>query len=281
VLFADGGYLNTRERPSLEIDARSRRVAHTGEAGATFALWPKIALRMGGRYVRTIYDADAIFDNTLLAQDLNRTTRALSASLRYSATPLTAFVVTGEVDETRFSLSPIRDSESEKIMGGIDLAPRALVSGSVQLGVQRFRPDHAALPPYEGFIGSAAVRYRLRGATVFGFSFDRALTYSYLELEPYYLRQGFAGSVRHQLIDRWDIDVGAGRSHHQYRLFGAVPRSDLISGERYLDAGASLGYQARPGTRFRVSLTYRGRRSDDDRRSYNGMLLGTSVVYGF
>jgi hypothetical protein len=236
---------------------------------------------MSGRYVRTIFDADAIFDNTLLARELNRTTRTLSASLRYNATPLTAFVVTGEIDDTRFTLAPIRDSDSEKLEGGVELAPRALIAGSVHVGVQRFRPRNAAMPSYEGFVGSAQVNYRLRGSTLIGFSFDRNLAYSYLDLEPYYMRQGFGGSVRHRLVERWDVASAVSRFRHQYLLVSAVPILDMISGEEFLDTGASVGYQARPGTSLRLGVSYRSRRSDVDVRSYTGLRLGTSIVYGF
>jgi hypothetical protein len=280
--FAEAGYLNTRQRPDNEIDARSRRIDRRGAVGVSIGLSPKISAELRGDYARMAFDANAIFDDTYLAQELNRETRTVAAGARYAATPLTEFVVSSDLARTRFTLAPVRDADSQQTLFGVDLAPRALISGSVRAGYQRFRPRNAALPDFDGLIGSADVAYRPRTSTTLGFSFSRNLSHSYFELEPYYVREGFGLSVRRQLVERWDVRMSGGQFWHRYRRTTSAAAATATSrSDALLDAAVELGYQKRPGTRLSVGLSYHDRRSEYEYRSYDGFRLGSSVVYGF
>jgi hypothetical protein len=281
--FAEVGYLNTRQRPDNQIDARSRRIEHRGAAGVAVALSPKLSAQVRGTYARMAFDADAIFDNTYLAQELNREARTVSGSIRYAATPLAAVVVTSDLVRTRFTRDPIRDSDSRQVLIGVELAPRALISGSASVGYQRFRPRNAAVPDFDGFVGSAGLSYRFRGSTTFGFSFDRNVDYGYSPEEPYYVREAYGVSMRRQLVRRWDVEVRGGRSRYGYRQLAVAPVVETVLGrsERLFDASATIGFEARPGTRFSAGLSYLYRRSEHDYRTYDSLRLGSSIVYGF
>ncbi|MGH9373118.1 MAG: outer membrane beta-barrel protein, partial [Vicinamibacterales bacterium] len=151
------------------------------------------------------------------------------------------------------------------------------------LGHQRFRPRAAALPPFEGLVGSVDVAYRVRGTTTFRAAFDRDLAYSYAALEPYYIREGYGVSLRRQILPRLDVSAGGGRYWFRYRQLATTAGSETVRGrsDRLLNATLSLGFQVRRNTRLTTGVSYRDRRSDLVRRTYHSFSLGTSVVYGF
>jgi hypothetical protein len=280
-VFADGGYLNTRQRPTEEIDARSRRSEHRGTVGAGVEVSPKLAAQVSGGYSRIAFDADSIFNGTLLALELNRTDQTITAGLRYAATPLTTFSVDGAVDRSRFLQSPIRDSNSFRTVVGVETRPRALVAGSATIGVERFRPLSPAMPDFDGIIGSADLRYRLSGTTTLRCRFERTLASSYLEDDPYYLRQGYELSVRRRLVERWTVDVSGNRFSHRYEHADVLPAGHIDPDERFVEGQVAVAFQARQDTTLSVFLTYRDRQSAYAYRTYDSFRIGTAAVYGF
>jgi hypothetical protein len=281
--FVEATYLNTRVRPNEEIDTRSRWKSWSGEGGVGIGLWPKIWAQLSGRRTETTWDVNAVFDDFFLARELDRTSTAYIGSLRYAATPLTTVFVSGDVEETRFTHALVRDADSRRILTGVELAPRALISGSARIGHQRFRPLSPLVPRYSGLVGSGEVSYRLPGATTMGFSYDRNVTFSYSEAEPYYLRKAVGLWVRRRLAERWDAEVGGVRAWSDYRQRGLEVLTETVvaRSERFLDGTAAVAYQARPQTRVRVAVSYHDRRSDDTARNYDNLRLGTTLTYGF
>jgi hypothetical protein len=280
-VFADGGYLNTRQRPTEEIDVRSRRNEHRGTAGLGIAVSPKLSAQVSGGSSRTAFDADALFNGTLLADELNQTNRTIAGGVRYAATPLTTLSIDSAVDKTRFTRAPMRDANSFRTVIGIETRPRALVAGSVAIGVQRFRPLVAAMPDFDGMVGSADLKYRLSGSTTLGFRLDRMLASSYLVADPYYVRAGYAMSVRRQLVARWNVDVSGRRFSHRYRHADVVPADHVTPDERFLEGQMAVTYQARGRTSLSVFLTYYDRHSAFASRTFDSVRVGTSLVYGF
>jgi len=280
-VFAGGGYLNTRQRPTEEIDVRSRRYEHRGTVGAGVAVSPNLSAEFSAGSSRTAFDTDTIFNGTLLAVELNQTTRTVAGGVRYAATPLTTLSIDAAVDKTRFTRAPMRDSNSFRTLIGIATRPRALVAGSVAIGLQRFRPLTGAMPDFDGIVGSADLKYRLSGSTTLGFRFDRALSNSYLDADPYYLRSGLALSVRRQLAARWNVDVSGRRYSHRYRQADVLPADHITPDERFVEAQTAVTYQARRNTRLSLFLTYYERHSAFASRTFDSFRVGTSAVYGF
>jgi hypothetical protein len=277
---AEFGYLNTRERVSQEIDVRARRIEQRGAVGMEVVLTRKIAAQVRGELWRIEFDGDDSLASRQLARELNRDTPAVSAAVRYAVTPLTAFAVTTEVSRSRFREAPIRDTDSRQMLFGVELHPRALISGSARVGYQSFQPLSAAVPDFSGLVGSANLVYRFRATTSLGFSFDRNVSYSYLPVEPYYVREGYGLLVRRQIVPQWDLTVSGERYRHDYRR---LLEGDSLSGhfERVVGATVALGYDLGPRTRFTTGLSYQYRQSDFEERSYDGLRVGTSVAYGF
>jgi hypothetical protein len=276
------GYLNTRERINEEIDARARRVERRGAAGVDVAVTPKIAARARGELLQMRFDADAKFDDHWLAEQLNRNEHALSAGARFVLTPLTAVVFSAKASRIRFIHEPLRDTDTRQLEGGVELHTRALISGSARIGYQRFRPLNPALPDFSGIVGAGNLTYRFSPVSSLAFGFDRMVEFSYLEDEPYYVREAYSLAFRRQLSQRWDLTVSGERSWHQYWQSGVNPGNPASSHtDRLLGGTLSIGYLPGRRTQVTTSMSYQNRQSELDDRSYDGLVVGTSVAYAF
>jgi Putative beta-barrel porin 2 len=280
--YADYGYLNTRERVSFEVDARARRVENRLTPGLRVAITPKVSAEVHGEFWQNDFDGDAIFDSYGLAAELNRTSRTLSGGVSYKLTPLTTINVAGESATIRFTEASFRDTDTRQMLVGVDLNPRALISGQARVGYQHFRPLDDRVPEFNGFVGTAAVSYRLRSYTSIGFTFDRRTDFSYYVLEPYYVREGYGLTLRRQLQPQWDVELNAARTTHKYlRLLGTGGDTEVGHQESLISGGVTVGYDVGPRTRMTVGLLYQDRRSDFDVRRYDGVRFGVSMIYSF
>jgi hypothetical protein len=283
-LFSENSYLNTRERPNFEIDVRSRRVENQFEVGVSVDLARKLSVQVSGRQASIEFDADEFFQGNSLAERLNRDSRTAAVALNYQLTPITTVVLTGEVTETRFRLSPLRDSDSFSIVPGVEFNPRSIISGSAHVGFRKFVGLNASLPGFEGTVAAVDLRYRLLGSTVIGVTVDRNIDYSFEIDDPYYVATGYGGSVRRQLGSRFDAIVAAQQYTYRYRGLEGEAEQDLAS-ERIdtrRNYSFSIGYRRNRGARFDVSVSYWQRRSDErDFQNYQGFRLGSNVTYGF
>jgi len=284
-LFAENDLVNTRQRPNFEIDVRARRLENTVRVGGELRVSTKLSAEVSGRQSIVKFDGDAIFAGSYLQESLNRDSKGVSASVRYRLTPLTTIAVRTEAFQERFAFSPLRDADTIRIQPGIEFRPPALVAGSAYVGVRRFAARHDELPDYKGMVGSARLRFRLRGATSVEFSGDRDLSYSYERLQPYYIVNGYGVSVRRQIAGRFDASVAAQRQRYDYRDLmtpglglgpARVAREDTTN-IYSLSAGYTLNRDMRVG----LSISRIDRNSNANTYAvYEGFRVGTSVTYG-
>jgi hypothetical protein len=279
-MFTGLGYLNTRQRPNEEIDARSRRVTQSAEVGVGAQIGARLVAQVAGRYEPTRFDPHSIYEERYLADALDRSTRSVAGTLEFRATPLTTFAATVDASHTSFDRAPVRDADSERILAGVDLAPRALLAGSVRVGYQRFHPLSALLPQFTGPVGSGAVTYNLRESLQVGGSFIRSIEFSYLQEAPFYVHEGYGMSIRRQLVSRWDVQLEGARFWNRYQWPVAAP-AHISFDESFLDAAITVGYAPRSGSRFAVGVGYRDRNSVHDARSYGGLRVDTTITYAF
>ena len=259
-LFAEPSYLRTRQRPSYEIDARSLRVERGTVGGAEARVFPKLSVEFSVRHLKTEFDADEFFLGTSLAATLNRVTWTDGLAGRWAFTPLTTFVVRGESIRDRFLLSPIRDSDSMRVTGGVELKPRALVSGRAQLGVRRLDVLDARVPDFTGLVASAELGYRLLGSTALGIHVDRDASYSFEPLEPYYVVTGYGVNVRRQVAGRFDATAGFDRYNYAYRRLISAGADGSAEAPGRVDVtksySGSIGYRVRRTGRLGVGFSY-------------------------
>lgn len=284
-LFGEHTHLDTRQRPNHEIDGRFRRTENTQTAGAQVALTPRTSIEVAGRRLDTRFRSDDLLDVSSLQRTLNRETEGLHLTGRHAVTPLTTIAVRYDLERDRFALSPLRDSDSYRVMPGVEFDQRALVKGSAYVGYRRFTPVvPGTLPEFSGVVGRVGLSYSLLGATVLGASYSRDLAYSYEEVRPFFVDQTVGASVRRALGSRFDVLVSADRHEYVYRnaLVDGLP----VSGVRHVDVTwnytATLGHRIGREGRIGVGVSYWERESTRGAlREYTNLRVITTLSYGF
>jgi len=282
--FAEAGYLQSRQRPNFEIDARSRREERAMRAGVKVRVSRKLTIEAAGRQEEVDFDAGATFNDVNLREVLNRSTRTASVSVRHEITPLTTLVLRTEAGNDRFEFSPLRDAGTLRVMPGVEFKPVALISGSGFVGFRRFSPRSSSLEAFSGVVASAALSYTLLGSTRFTVTAERDVTYSYERVQPYYVIDGYGFIVRRQIVGRTDVTGGMQRQTYTYRdlLLPGAAASDLDRVDITRTWSGSFGYRVGQATRVGFGTIYRERDSNSARfRDYAGFRFVTTVDYGF
>jgi hypothetical protein len=274
-------FLQTRDRPGFEIDARSNR----SELGYGGALELRALARtfVGFKANRQTvgFDRDAFFFDSSLRTQLNRTATSASLSLRHQITPLTSLGLEVTRSEDRFDLSPLRDSNSTSYSGTVRLDPAALIKGSATIGYRDFEPRDAGLPPYRGATAAIDLAYSVFGTTRFSFEATRDIQYSFDINQPYYLLTGFSASVAQQVFGPVDVVARAGTRRLSYRdrSGGSIAisnRTDFVH-----TYGGSVGYHMGRDWRLSFNVDRQNRVSDFADREYDDLRIGTALTYGF
>lgn len=278
--FVETSFLNSRQRPGYEIDARARRKEESLMVGGGIRLLGQTWLELVAHRSRVDFDADAEFLGTRLRDVLNRDVERFSAALRYPVTPLTTIVLLADTQRDRFDLSRIRDAKSVRIIPGVEFGTRALISGRAFVGHHSFKPLGAGVPGYRGLSALVDLGYTLRGSTRFEVRAERDVNYSFEVSEPYYVHTGIGGSVTQKIVRSWDVKATWAQEQLDYRR---VPASEAASARidhvrRY---GTGIGYWIKRDMRVGVDLDYYRRQSDREGRQYDSLRAGTSVTYGF
>jgi hypothetical protein len=289
-LFAEDGYLNTRQRPNFEIDLRSRHLENDLTAGAELRLTSKFSVEVAARRALTRYQADAFFNGTSLQQTLNRDTDGFRVVARHRATPLTTIALRYEDLRDRFPYADTRDSDSYRLMPGVEFKPRALISGTAYVGYRGFNPKNpSALPEFSGLVSQIGLSYTLLGSTTFGVSYRRDLTYSYEALQPFFVDDSVGSSVRRALGRRFDVLVSIDRHRYDYRDLLVQMAAESTPSARVPERidttwnyGGSIGYRFGRAGRIGFGVSYYDRKSTTRNfRAYNGLRSGTTITYGF
>jgi putative beta-barrel porin BBP2 len=285
------GYVNTRQRPNQEIDVRARHVDEMLTAAVEVAVTPEMTVKVAGHRLSTRYDAAAEYDNTSLQRTLNRETDGLEIKTRYRLTSLTSLAVRYDNLRDRFPMSPGRNSDSFKVMPGVEFKPRALISGNAYVGYRAFTSvDPLVLPDFKGLVAQLGLSYTLLGATTFGVSYNRDLTYSYDELQPFFIDDSVGASVRRALGRRFDALVSADRHAYEYKdllrssttTVANASRIDPTRIDTTWNYAANIGYRVSREGRVAVGVSYWHRDSTTRVfRGYDNLRVGTTMNFGF
>jgi hypothetical protein len=276
--FAEGNYTNTRVRPGFEIDERSRREAYGGRAGLSVRVMSKTTLVGWAGQGTYRFDSSEGFDAEDLSYALDRDSKAFGAGVEVALTPLTTLIVDAESGEDRFRSSPGRDADSTKVRGGFKFKPMALIDGTVLVGVRSFETLSPLVPNFDGVIAVVDLGYTVR-STRFSGQYNRDITYSYENIEPYYLQTDWELTVVQKITSSIDVVGRGGLYRLDYERIGLsdnVRRSD--SGVRY---GGGIGYLLGEFVRVGFDVNYIDRESEADiTRNYEGVRAGVSMTYG-
>jgi hypothetical protein len=277
-LNVGGDYLNTRDRPGFEIDARSRHTDSGYHGSAEVRAFGKTFVSTSASRARTAFEPDAAFLGHNLRLELNRTTTAGDISVRHQLTPVTSVTLMVAREADRFEYSTVRDSDSTRIAAGVNFNAR--IGGSARLGFRNFQPLSADVPAYQGATAQVDLSITPFGATRIGVQAGRDLQYSFEGTRPYYIETGGGFSVTQGLKGPFDAVGRIGTYRLSYRgRIGAVGQPDRTDSVHSF--GGGLGYRVGRDMRIGFNVDKQERTSDLARHSYGGVRYGTSVTYGY
>ncbi len=276
--YAGASYLDTRDRPGFEIDARAAHTERGARAGADVRISGKTTLDIGGRFTDYAFDGDAEFLGSNLAQVLNRQAAYGTASIRYKLTPLTTLTLAGEAGREEFDEAPNRDNRSFRVMPGVEFDQFALLKGRASVGFRRLDMVSPEIEDFAGIVANVDLSYVLMGRTRFSVGVDRDVAFSFEELQPYYVLTGVSGLVRQSLARGWDVEVRASRQRLAYRSVsadaGRVDHVDVF--------GGGVGYRLSGGSRAGAFIERVRRQSPRYvTRDYEGLRGGLTMSYAF
>lgn len=277
--YIAGDFVEARERPGFEIDARvdrrERAVSAAAELRVLSRTFPGISFQR-----RTIeFDEAQGFLGTPLT-DLNRTNTVAGFTLEHELTPLTTLLFDVSSETDRFELVPDRDTDSTRVRGGFQFDPFALIAGSAHLGYRDFRPAAPDVPGYAGVIADVDVSYVARESTRLGLQVSRDIAYSFDAAFPYYVQTGVAASIAQRIYGDVDARAQVASYRLSYRqregaVLQAPDRADRVT--RY---GAGIGYRLGSELRVGFDVDREQRTSVLDFRTYSRLRYGLSVAYG-
>ena len=278
--YATGNYASVKDRPGYEIDARARHTETAFGAGLDVRFGGKTHGGIAARQTTSVFDGDAVFEGSSLAEALNRKAEYGSVTFRYRATSLTALTLLGEAGRERFDESPERDNDSFRIMPGIELDPFALVRGKARVGYRRIEAISPMIPDFEGVVAAADLSYVLLGRTRFAVAVDRDVQFSYEVDQPDHLFTGVNGSVRQGLGLGWDVEVRGSLQQLAYRQAIGASASEAGRIDRVQSYGGGIGYLLRGGIRLAANADFTRRRTDYG-SAYEAFRYGLASSYAF
>ena len=276
--YVETSFLRTRERPGIEIDARSLRKERTVTVGSEIRISGRSSLDLDATTSTVRFDAGAVFLETSLGEVLNRDDTLLRVALRHHLTPLTTLTVAAEATDDRFVESPVRNSRSVRIAPEIDFAATALITGRASIGYRAFNALDPSVPDFHGMVASIDLAYTLLGTTRFTFQANRDVDYSYETTAPYYVNGGVTAGIIQRLSDSTGITAKYGQQHLAYSALAGDGGDLRVDGVTTY----GLGVIRKIGRDLRVtaSLDYHTRQSIVPWREYNALRGGVAVTYG-
>ena len=281
--YVSGGYSNLRRRPNFEIDQRVRYITTSAAYGVKFYLGPRTRLDIERRQSRIDY-SDEAFGDPALAESLNRDNTGTELAVRYALTALTTFVTSVTVEEDRFLLSSLRDSDSVSVLAGFEFRPFALISGGASVGFRKFETVEEAVADFDGLVATVDVKWVIRDMTRFIVTVERDTEYSFELDEPFYVQTGWSVDARQMVSYNWDIEGSLGQTRLAYQRVQDGPESGALQAgrvDRVSMYGAGIGRRFGTELRMGFEVNHARRQSDAPGRSYDGFRIGGTVTYGY
>jgi hypothetical protein len=276
--YASASWLDTKQRPGYEIDARARHYETDYHAGADVRVASKSIARLDFRHLDYRFAGDEVFNGEALNEELNRVLKAVEVSWRQRLTALTTWVTRVSRETERFEFENLRNSDSLRVSTGFELGRLALIRGSAFAGFRSLTPaDGGIIPEFTGVTADVDVSYTAPTQTRLGAAIERDIQYSYEERTPYYVQTGWTATLTQRITGRWDFQVNGGRDRLAYQAI--IPtvdaRTDFIG--RF---GGSIGYTFGDQMRISFDVNSYHRSSVLPGRDYGAIRAGVSVTYG-
>lgn len=221
-MFAAHRYLNTKERPTPEIDVRVRRREQEATAGAEVyvSALTRMTLTVDSGMVR--FDQSASARGLVIARALDRQTDRATAFLAHAITPLTSITATYAVQRERFLGDELRNNTNRRAMAGLSFQPLALVTGRIEAGALQYLPEGDRVVGLTAPSYAADLGYVFKGRTHLGARVDRSVSYSIDDASAYYLQTSYGSTLIHAVTDSVRVSVAATRQRLEHQLTGLV-----------------------------------------------------------
>jgi hypothetical protein len=276
--------LNDRERPSIQIDLRARRLLLEYRVRADVTVSSKNTVGFGITRSSTDFADDAVDDGTNLARSLNRAGLSFDLSARHALTPFTSVV--GQWSRLRDEFrSSVRDTSSSTWIAGVVLDRAALVSGSASIGyrVSESR-DPLANSRFSGWIVSGTVSTVLRGSTRVEVALNRDLLYSVDVTQPYLLNALVGLDVTQRVTPEWELGGRVAwetaKSEHQTLESNGLPQAKVVELDGAL-AQLRVNYIFPSSLRLGFDVRRARRVSFGNDFNFASWLTGLTLSYGF
>lgn len=276
-----GSYLNTRERPGFEIDERAQRTEKGVEGTVEIRALSRTFFGVRAGKAKVDFDAGVVFRDGNLSRELNRTSLSYGLTARHQLTPLTDLVFEASRQEERFTLSPLRDSDSSIASVGMRFDKFALIKGAASVGYRDFRPLQPGVPAFQGATASVDLTYTILGVTRLGVQATRDVNYSSNVNQPYYLQTGISGSLAQQIFGPLDAVARIGAQQLDYRDRAVAGLEFVSRTDTVRSYGLGIGYHMGKELRLGVNVDQQKRRSPLPDHRYEGLKFGSAVTYGF
>ena len=276
----DAGTSSAHTQPNFEIDARVKHVNSNLGGGVRFQM-QRLSVEVSTYRQTTRFGDDAAFLGVSLRDTLDRAEQGMRLAVRERLTSLTTVGVIAETRQDRFERSPDRNADGYRVAATIDLAAKALISGSAEVGFRHLKPDNPMVPAFDGLVAKVAVGNNLGDSFQTRFGWDRDTHYSFDTSLPYYVSNAFSATLRRQVAGRFDAILGASRSRATYR---ALAGAALVDGRREITMTytVDVGYRVSRESRLGLAVSRINRTSSlADARQYGATRAGLSFNYGF
>ena len=273
---AGGAFVNTRQRPNEEFDLRVQQRNVNVFGGVMVPLGTRGRVDFELRHQEYDYSIGK-FGDQAVASALNRNSRLAGLEAGVDVTPLTRAVLKADWRQDRFTFESSRDSNSVRIMPGVELQPFALLSGKAFIGYRKFTTPSPAAPDVSGLVTSVELKYVVADVFRISGAVNRDVDYSLDLDDSVYISTSMGIEAVRALGLDWDVVARVRRASLAYQAVSpAIGRTD-----RGWLTGGGLG--RRIGTELRVGfdVDYVCRTSIRADRSFDGLRFGASVTYGY
>jgi hypothetical protein len=247
-LMADGQTGTSRDRISFEVDTRAKRFFQDVAVGARLTT-ERSRLTVRASEAESHFDKDSQFLGVGLARELDRSSRAAAVESAYRLSSFTTAVISADLTSDRFLYAPERSMDSVRALGGFDFNPRALISGTIRVGVKHASPLREIAPPFTGLAASGGLGLTVRDSFSLSGGVQRDIDYSFRPDRPYFVYNLYEGAIRQALFRRLELGAGLSSAKLAYRQFG-LPGSPEAASRYYeylVNTSASLSVNVGSG----------------------------------
>lgn len=258
----------THSRGGFEIDARAGRETPAWEVGTDLRLGWRLGATGSYRVRKLRYAEGEEFDGVDLREALDHKAEEFRGFGRLELTEFTHATAGVDYSRTRYTFTPIRDSDDRYYYAGVSSSADARLSLSLKAGWYEQKHTDPAVRGYRGLIANGSVGFILGDVMRVELAGDRGIGMSYEEIYPFYIEQG--GSVRTTIRFTSYFDLKFDATGKWLRYKETVTEQDAPRLDRSAVLGGEFGYYlgGATGTRLGIRYEYAERVSPVDFRNY-------------